>query len=960
MDDLARTELATPDESPASSELATGRYVDLHDLATLPGTTALHDAPTVAGPPLVEHAGDFTLAFVRARGEGASRSIIDNRAEAQLRSAFARGRVLQERYALERELGRGGMGVVYLGRDTRLGRPVAIKVILAEGDGVDANLRDSFAEEARLGANLTHPAIATVFDYGFHEGNPFTVFEYIPGQTLRDVLRTRSRLPLDEARMIVGVLAQALDFAHERHVVHRDLKPENIRATEQGQYKVLDLGLAKDFHSHEDWTFCGTPSYASPEQAAAQPCDGRTDQYALAVIAFELLTGRRPFESHDWITLLDMHVNQAPPSPQSIRPDLPDAVAAALARALEKDPNRRYASCTEFAVALGCQLLSAPAPLPEILLETDCKKMWGRWKSFYSPFSLSTLSPRVHVTLAPDALWATYRSELMRWPLTNIGRVTRWGRNLTLMLEGVRGKKKQVFRMNSRSECRSWHDRIQSLVRTKVAADSDELAPTIPATLDDKKLDPIVLLKKRPASRFQLLGSVEVKAHKARLARTALAIRGAMMGADAVVDLEEERLVGYGQTAYRAVGTAVRAVDQDGRLELKARWFDSQVRALRVGMLVLATLGLLSTWLSLAIGVDRADLPDWYQPFQLKGEAVAALWLLAVTLGFSQLRWPQLAKPAAICFLGLAAAGILSVAATLSGIFTADQPFGEALRVAVAFARVVVFFSLYWFYYFLGRRAWTINREYAQLTIGGQRQVSPARLVFGRIALAGSTVFVLWTLTMSAWTSYHSSQEINRPDFGGLPIHDGIAESSVRIVQARVALTKAERRLKFVPDSVTRKTEWSHAQNKLARALALDPKHEARKPDEAISLSKSLVERHPKEDKYWTTLGAAYYSAGQYDASIEALNQAIVLHESGGTVEDWFLFAANLARKGDRTQGGIWFGRAINELAAHPTTDRILSQLVADAYHSLRNPPASPEPSPPTRGATPSATGKNP
>ncbi len=189
------------------------------------------------------------------------------------------------------------MGRVYLGRDTRLDRPVAIKVIIPDsagrrGDDTEGSLRERFADEARLGANLAHPAIATVFDYGFHDGHPFTVFEYIPGETLRDLLRRRGPLPLEEVRLILGPLAQALDFAHARHIVHRDLKPDNIRATEQGLFKILDLGLARDFLRHSDWSgFAGTPAYAAPEQAAGLPCDGRADQYALAVIAFELLTG---------------------------------------------------------------------------------------------------------------------------------------------------------------------------------------------------------------------------------------------------------------------------------------------------------------------------------------------------------------------------------------------------------------------------------------------------------------------------------------------------------------------------------------------------------------------------------------------------------------------------------------------------------------------------------------------
>src|SRR5262249_9762188 len=154
--------------------------------------------------------------------------------------------ILLNRYGLESLLGQGGMGQVYLARDAVLQRPVAVKLIrpldprLRDRSLHETSLRDAFIGEARIGANLTHPAIATVFDSGFQEGEPFIVFEYIAGETLRDVIRQRGRLPLEEVRLILGPLAQALDFAHSHHVVHRDLKPDNIRATTQGYFKILD------------------------------------------------------------------------------------------------------------------------------------------------------------------------------------------------------------------------------------------------------------------------------------------------------------------------------------------------------------------------------------------------------------------------------------------------------------------------------------------------------------------------------------------------------------------------------------------------------------------------------------------------------------------------------------------------------------------------------------------------
>ena len=211
---------------------------------------------------------------------------------------FQNGMVLNDRYLLERELGRGGMGRVFLARDHHLQRKVAIKVMLFQQPAVDNAQRDRQAElfvnEARLGAALNHPAIATVFDYGQFRGAPFAVFEYIEGQNLRSLLGTRKRLSLAETQVLIGPVAEALDAAHRQRTVHRDLKPENLMVLNEGRVKVLDLGLARQFDRQVEWTFAGTPAYAAPEQAAELPVDGRADQYALALIVYEMLTGQRP------------------------------------------------------------------------------------------------------------------------------------------------------------------------------------------------------------------------------------------------------------------------------------------------------------------------------------------------------------------------------------------------------------------------------------------------------------------------------------------------------------------------------------------------------------------------------------------------------------------------------------------------------------------------------------------
>src|SRR5262249_17947092 len=233
------------------------------------------------------------------------------------------GAVLMNRYAVERELGRGGMGLVYLARDQVLERLVAVKLVrprdphLRERTLSEQNLRQAFVREAVIGANLNHPAIATVFDFGFYDNEPMIVFEYVDGETLQQTLASRGRLPLADVRLILASLAQALQFAHARQIVHRDLKPANIRSTIHGQYKILDLGLATEFRQAADWRFAGTPRYASPEQAAGLACDGRTDQYALGLIAFEMLTGRPVFEAASVAEMLRLHREQPPPALRS-------------------------------------------------------------------------------------------------------------------------------------------------------------------------------------------------------------------------------------------------------------------------------------------------------------------------------------------------------------------------------------------------------------------------------------------------------------------------------------------------------------------------------------------------------------------------------------------------------------------------------------------------------------------
>lgn len=263
---------------------------------------------------------------------------------------FQVGHEIAGRYLLRSELGEGGMGRVFLAHDKTLDRNVALKVELRRQP---AEERDADpAREAKLAALLSHPGIASVFDFGIHEDRPFTIFEFVAGNNLRTVMQGRGEWSVGDTLSVIEPLADALDFAHAEGVIHRDLKPENICFASNGTPKILDFGIARNLKADvESATFRGTADYASPEQAACRPIDARSDQYALGLVAFELLAGRRPFLENDTLSQLYSHEYEPPPRLHDLRADIPEVVADAIMRTLEKDPSKRFATCRQFVTA---------------------------------------------------------------------------------------------------------------------------------------------------------------------------------------------------------------------------------------------------------------------------------------------------------------------------------------------------------------------------------------------------------------------------------------------------------------------------------------------------------------------------------------------------------------------------------------------------------------------------------
>lgn len=261
-------------------------------------------------------------------------------------------------YDLKQLIGRGGFGEVYLARDLRLERDVAVKTI-RWGLGGDEAL-ERFRREAKAVARLRHPAIMPVYQIGESAGVTFMVMPFIPGGSLRDKMEKEGRFGLDESLRIVAQIAEALQQAHDAGLIHRDIKPENI-LFEKGNDRVLlaDFGISKALDATLDsltgtGQTLGTPAYSSPEQATgSEHVDHRSDQYSLACVLFEMLTGDPPFPASSPQAIIAKHISESPPSARTVRPDLPEVIDDALRQSLSKTPNDRFPSVQHFSRALA-------------------------------------------------------------------------------------------------------------------------------------------------------------------------------------------------------------------------------------------------------------------------------------------------------------------------------------------------------------------------------------------------------------------------------------------------------------------------------------------------------------------------------------------------------------------------------------------------------------------------------
>ncbi|MFG2106180.1 Stk1 family PASTA domain-containing Ser/Thr kinase [Micromonospora chersina] len=281
----------------------------------------------------------------------------------------AQARLLGGRYQVGELLGYGGMAEVHRGRDLRLGRDVAIKMLRADL-ARDATFQMRFRREAQNAASLNHPAIVAVYDTGEEtaptgETLPFIVMEFVNGRTLKEVLGAEGRLQPRRALEICADMCAALEFSHRHGIIHRDIKPGNVMLTQTGQVKVMDFGIARALASGattmtQTSAVIGTAQYLSPEQARGEAVDARSDVYAAGCVLFELLCGHPPFVGDSPVSVAYQHVREQPPTPSTINPDVNPAVDAIVLKALSKNPLNRYQSAGE----MRADLLRAAAGRP--------------------------------------------------------------------------------------------------------------------------------------------------------------------------------------------------------------------------------------------------------------------------------------------------------------------------------------------------------------------------------------------------------------------------------------------------------------------------------------------------------------------------------------------------------------------------------------------------------------------
>ncbi len=303
--------------------------------------------------------------------------------------------ILNDRYQLDKQLGEGGMAIVYQASDLMLERTIAVKILRKDFSKSKA-FQERFKEEARAAANLTHPNIVTVHDFGFDNDRLYIVMEHVPGTDLKQIIKKSGPLPIDHASRLFIQACAGLGYAHRAGLVHCDIKPHNMLITPDHRLKVTDFGIARALasvkHDEQSQAIWGSPAYFSPEQAAGRAPSPASDVYSLGVVLFEMLTGELPFNDPSPQELALLHRYETPPSPREINPEISPELEEIIIKVLSKEPSSRYRTADQlgrivisFTEMLDTQTqVEIPAPLPEdkdlqAILNLENKKTSKQW-----------------------------------------------------------------------------------------------------------------------------------------------------------------------------------------------------------------------------------------------------------------------------------------------------------------------------------------------------------------------------------------------------------------------------------------------------------------------------------------------------------------------------------------------------------------------------------------------------
>ncbi len=292
------------------------------------------------------------------------------------------GSLLGGRYRLRARLAAGGMGAIHVATDEQLGRTVAVKLLRSELSD-DPVFVERFRREARAAASLSHPNVATVFDFGEDSGVPYIVMESVDGRDLSRVIREDGPLPPDLAADLAAQIASGLGHAHSAGVIHRDVKPANVMITDGGRVKVTDFGIARalgDSTLTVSGSVLGTAHYISPEQAAGASAGPGSDVYSLGIVLYEMLTGSLPFTGESPVAVAMRHISDEVPAPGDLAEDVPSELDSIVAKATAKDPSDRYGSADEMASALRAWKDTEPLPVSGAKTTSIMTPIYGdRW-----------------------------------------------------------------------------------------------------------------------------------------------------------------------------------------------------------------------------------------------------------------------------------------------------------------------------------------------------------------------------------------------------------------------------------------------------------------------------------------------------------------------------------------------------------------------------------------------------